>query len=83
MIEHFLTYGDNLEDQSVASNASSAPLDHCGDYNDWLAAGCPDSDTEYVTHMLPQLELADPFIKMNSKRSHVSRLSHMNDIYGV
>ena len=30
---------------------------------------------------LPQLELADPFIKMNSKRSHVSRLSHMNDIY--
>jgi hypothetical protein len=23
MIEHFLTYGDNLEDQSVASNASS------------------------------------------------------------
>ena len=48
MIEHFLTYGDNLEDQSVASNASSAPLDHCGDYNDWLAAGCPDSDTEYL-----------------------------------
>jgi hypothetical protein len=31
----------------------------------------------------PELELADPFIKMNSKRSHVSRLSHMNDIYGV
>jgi hypothetical protein len=29
------------------------------------------------------LELADPFIKMKSKRSHVSRLSHMNDIYGV
>ena len=28
--------------------------------------------------MLPQLELADPFIKMNSKRSHVSRRSHMN-----
>jgi hypothetical protein len=33
MIEHVLTYGDNLEDQSVASNASSAPLDLCGDYN--------------------------------------------------
>ena len=31
----------------------------------------------------PELELADPFIKMKSKRSHVSRLSHMNDIYGV
>jgi hypothetical protein len=31
----------------------------------------------------PELELADPFIKMKSKQSHVSRLPHMNDIYGV
>jgi hypothetical protein len=50
-------YGDLSADSdtaSVHSHASSAaysaPLDHSHEeYIDWLCAGCPDSDTEYIS----------------------------------
>jgi hypothetical protein len=54
-MEDYLLYGDLSADSAsqsshASSAADSAPLDnHHEEYIDWLCAGCPESDTEYIS----------------------------------
>ena len=54
-MEDYLLYGDLSADSAsqsshASSAADSAPLDnHHEEYIDWLCAGCPASDTEYIS----------------------------------